>query len=86
MWQSYGSWTEKKYSEKNCSLEKAPISMLKSAEDKDLGTEYNSRYKNRHQLVRRVSDSDEEREKHVTSSRLLSELQRFNTSYSPGAR
>ena len=60
--------------------------MLKNAEEDDFGDGRDCRLENRPQLVRHVSDSDEEDEKPVTSSRLLGELQRLNASYNPDAK
>ena len=60
--------------------------MLKNAEEEDFGNNRDCRFENRPQLVRHVSNSDEEDEKPVTSSRLLAELQRLNASYNPDAK
>ena len=43
-------------------------------------------FENRPRLVIHVSNSDEEDEKPLTSSKLLGELQRLNTSYNPDAK
>ena len=72
--------------EKNSNFEEAPISMLKNAEDEDFGEHLDCQLVNRPQLVRHVRDSDEEDDKPVTSSKLLCELQRLNTSYNPDAK
>ena len=84
--QSYRNWKGKKELDKNRKFEESPISMLKNTEEENFGEDCICRFANRPQLVRHVSDSVEEDEKPVTSSRLLDELQRPNASYNPDAK
>ena len=60
--------------------------MLKNAEEDDFGEDYNSRFENRPLLVRHVSNSNEEDEKPVASSKFLGELRRLNASYNQDAK
>ena len=60
--------------------------MLKNAKDDNFGDKCDRQVFPRPQLVRHVSNRDEEDEKPVTSSQLLGELQRINASYNTDAK
>ena len=72
--QSYGNWKEKKELDKKREVQKPPPSMLKNAEEDEIGDESDRQIVPRPNLVRHVSDPDEEDEKPATSSRLLGKL------------
>ena len=60
--------------------------MLKNEEEEEIGEEHGRQIVPRCNLVRHVSNSDEEEEKPTVSSRLLGELRRLNVSYNPEAK
>ena len=84
--QNYRNWKEKKELDKKREVQKPPPSMLKNAEEDNIGKERDRQIVPRPHLVRHVSNLDEEDEKPATSSRLLGELRRLNVSYNPVAK
>ena len=60
--QSYGNWKEKKEMDKEREAQKPPPSMLKNAEEDDIGEERDRRIVPRPNLVRHISNLNEEDE------------------------